>query len=177
MGKKSGRNVAVRSEFDQWLEKMCVEHMTAAALGVWDGNQVSEYYTECRKLHLKQGLNIVLTRDVGYAESGRFDRPTLNNCFNLSVASFSPVSMMPEAHRQELAVRIVRKMFWPHAGRVWVEKPNGKDGFAGDIWHYLLFCNSSWQVQALTDEDRAALEASGLIPFQTIVNQLFATSV
>lgn len=169
--KKIKQAVPVKNAFDLWLEQMVAHHKAAAARGTWDGKQVTEYYSECRKLHFKQGLSVVLTRDVGYCDNGRFERPSLNNCFNLSVASFSTVSMMPEAQRQELAIKIVMKMFWPDARQVWVEKPDKSKGFAGDIWHYLMFSDSNWRPQRLASEDREELLSKGLIPFQQIVRE------
>jgi hypothetical protein len=160
------------TEFDVWLNDIVVDHKMRAARGEWDGKQITEYYTECRKLHLKQGLCVIMTRDVGYSRSGRFSSALLDRCFNLSVASFSPISMMPEAQRQDLAVQIVRRMFWPSAKQVWVQKPNGVKGSAGDIWNYLLFCDSRWNAQQIGASEQMELMERGLVPFGVIQNQV-----
>lgn len=169
---KQKKKVVVLSEFDQWLELMVREHHESAAEGVWDGSKVSLYYAECRRLYMKQGLRTVMTRNVGGHTSGRFKSAGLDRCFDLSVASFSPVNMMPEAHRQELAVTIVRKMFWPHAGQVWVQKPGIGSGYAGDIWHYLLFVNENWEMRKLTEDERAELVELGFIEFPIVQQSL-----
>lgn len=159
-----------QTEFDVWLNKMCGEHGEAAARGQWDGLKITEYYSECRKMHLKQGVVTVLTRDVDYFVSDRFQSPYLDRCFNLSVAAFSPVNMMPEAHRQDVAIKIVRRMFWPHAGHVWVQPPGAGSGYAGDIWHYLLFCRpGTWVPESHLPEDaKEELRSKGLISFRDL---------
>lgn len=169
MGKKT-----VVNEFDSWLKEMVRAHYQCAGEGTWDCSAVTAYYAECRKIHLKQGVSTVLTRDVGYNASGKTKSPSLNQCYNLSVTSFSPVNMMPEAHRQDMAVRIVRSMFWPHAGRVFVDPPRGNKGSAGDIWNYRLFVTPNWTFAKLSEADEAELKELGMIPFGEIQAAVFA---
>lgn len=159
---------SVISELDLWLKNMVREHYHCAGEGTWDASGVTTYYAECRKIHLKQGVVTVLTRDVDYNASGKTKSPSLNQCYNLSVASFSPVNMMPESHRQDMAVRIVRTMFWPHAGRVFVDPPRGLKGSAGDIWNYRLFVTDKWTFAKLSESDEAELKELGMIPFGEI---------
>jgi hypothetical protein len=153
---------------DQWIMDLCQWHMDQAMGGTWDGKTMTPYYCECRKLDVKNGITTVVVRDVGSFTGHDFIAASLQRCFNLSVASFSPVNMMPERTREEIAVRIVKRFFWPHAGRVFVKAPVRSGDLASDIWHYVLFCDESWLAQPLTEGERKLIEESGLIPFNKI---------
>ena len=134
-----------QNAFDKWLESMVQDHKDAMKTGTWDGQAMSPYFQACKRFHNPLGLSSICTRDVGYHTSGWWKSPDYERCVHLSLAFFNPFTRQPAAQDHNIAGRIVKAMFFPHAKWVLAEPPYGDSGKQHDVWHYRLFCDERWQ--------------------------------
>ncbi len=138
-------NKSQQAAFDQWLKKMVDDHNAAASRGTWDGQGMTPYWHSCRHAHMFRGIGSIMTRDVGYHSSGWFKNPDFERCMHLSLSFFDPSTRTPMPHDHDVAAKIVKAMFFPHAKLVLVESPRYDAGKTLGVYHYRLFCDAHWQ--------------------------------
>ena len=138
-------NKSQQAAFDLWLKTMVTNHRNAAFAGTWNGRDMTPYWHSCRHAHPLRGVCSIVTRDVGYHTSGWWKNPDYDKCIHLSLSFYDPLTMQAIPHEHDIASKIVKALFFPHAKLVWTEPPVYRSGVSRDVYHYRLFCDEHWQ--------------------------------
>lgn len=127
------------------MSSVVTEAISRAYGGVFDGDRMTPYISNCRFFHPMSGSVVCFTRDVGHHKSGWWKNPDYERCFHLSLSFLDPIIGENAPKNNKLTMQWVDLFYGDSKRLVWAESPVSKKGKASDVWHYRVFCDEHWR--------------------------------
>jgi len=137
------------ADIDAYRRDIVAMMKLAALSGTYGGLLSSAedraYMSRCRQLVRREGVALILTRDIGYHTSGWWKNPDFERCVHLSVSFFDPLTLQPAGFRRDDAAAWARLFFGDDMRKTWVEPPYTAEGKLRGVHHYRLFYDEHWE--------------------------------
>lgn len=117
---------------------MFVRIVKTAQQGIWEGQEITEYFESCIWYSEKYECNMIFTKENGYHSGGWWKNPDYERCYHLSIS-------FPGGKNQNKLNKILDGLFGANKKMLWEEPPYSPEGKEMGVWHYRLFCDPNWK--------------------------------
>lgn len=113
--------------------------LKTAQRGYFDGTTATYPYMEdCKWFVSRIGAVVILTKDTGYHSCGWWKNPDYERCYHVSIS-------YPSGTNFKHTEWLLNEVFGESRKLMWCEPPYSQGGKEKEVYHYRLFCDSSWK--------------------------------